>query len=179
MASEESLQLNDSQGCQLYLMRHGDAVPRGAPDFPDDGKRPLTDDGRKKMRAIAKGLLRAGVCIDAVLTSPLVRAAETADIVAKALGAVPLEVFNDLRPGGSLQSVLTYAGKHGERRRILVVGHEPDLGEAASRLIGAGRHANLRFKKGGCCRIDFDDLPPHPPGRLVWWLTPWIMKKMG
>ena len=60
-----------------------------------------------------------------------------------------------------------------------MVGHEPDLGELAARLIGAGRNANMPFKKGGCCLITFSVFPPKSPGRLVWWLTPRVMRKLA
>ena len=170
----------NGQGFQLYVMRHGIAAPRGAREFPDDYKRPLTDDGRKTMKAIAKGLARLDLRVDSVITSPLVRAAETAEIVAKGLDpAVPVEASDELRPGGSLQALMAHLGKYADRRSVLIVGHEPDLSDAVAKLVGAGRQTNFRFKKGGCCRIDFDDFPPHPPARLVWWITPAVMKKIG
>jgi phosphohistidine phosphatase SixA len=53
------------------------------------------------------------------------------------------------------------------------------LSELAARLIGAGRHANLAFKKGGCCLITFDEFPPKSPGQLIWWLTPRLLRKMA
>jgi phosphohistidine phosphatase SixA len=64
------------------------------------------------------------------------------------------------------------------RKRVLVTGHEPDLSELAARLIGAGRHANLAFKKGGCCLVEFDQMPPKSPGELVWWATPRLLRKV-
>lgn len=167
------------QGYQLYVMRHGIAVARGDPNFPDDGRRPLTPEGQKKLKDIAKGLFRLGLCVDAVISSPLVRAAETAKIVAEVLSpGITVELSDHLKPGGSIQTLMTSLGKREDHRSVLLVGHEPDLSDAVARLIGNAR-ANFQFKKGGCCRIDFEKFPPRPPGKLVWWLTPRVMRKIG
>jgi phosphohistidine phosphatase len=169
----------DTQGYQLYVMRHGIAVSRGDPNFPDDAERPLTPEGKKKLRAIARGLFRLGLCVDSIISSPLVRASETATIVAEVFGpGVTVESSEFLRPGGSLQALLTSLGKRGDHRSVLAVGHEPDLSEGVAKLIGNTR-ASFQFKKGGCCRIDFDKFPPRPPGKLIWWLTPRVMRKIG
>lgn len=170
---------SETQGYQLYVMRHGIAVARGDPNFPDDGMRPLTPEGKKKLKSIAKGLFRLGLCVDSVITSPLVRASETAVIVAEVFGpGLKVEESDFLLPGGSLQALLTSLGKRKNHRSVLVVGHEPDLSEGVAKLIGNAR-ANFQFKKGGCCRIDFDKFPPRAPGKLVWWLTPRVMRKIG
>ena len=126
------------------------------------------DDGYR-----AEGLARLGVEVDWIVASPLVRAAETASIVAESLGAsVPVEISNALRPGGTAEALIAFLAKQPARKRVLVVGHEPDLSELAARLIGAGRDASLAFKKGGCCLITFDEFPPKSSSQLVWWLTP-------
>ena len=167
------------QSYQLYVMRHGIAVARGDPNFPDDSMRPLTPEGKKKLKGIAKGLFRLGLCVDAIISSPLVRASETAAIVAEVFGpGITVEHSDFLRPGGSLQALLTSLGKRTDHHSVLLVGHEPDLSEGVARLIGNAR-ANFQFKKGGCCRIDFDKFPPRPPGKLIWWLTPRVMRKIG
>ncbi len=167
------------QRYELYIMRHGIAVARGA-EFEDDSKRPLTPEGKKKVKQIASGLKRLGVSLDWVVTSPLVRAVETAEIVAESLGPnVQMDFCDALRPGGSAESLITFLAKHPNRKRILVAGHEPDLGSLAARLIGAGRHVNLAFKKGGCCLLEFDQFPPKSPGDLVWWATPRLLRKLG
>lgn len=161
------------------MMRHGIAVTRGDPNFPDDTERPLTPAGKKKLRSIARGLFRLGLCVDSIISSPLVRASETAEIVSEVFGpGVTVESSDFLRPGGSLQTLLTSLGKRADHRSVLIIGHEPDLSEGVARLIGNAR-ANFQFKKGGCCRIDFDKFPPRPPGKLIWWLTPRVMRKIG
>ncbi|HEX5413913.1 MAG TPA: phosphohistidine phosphatase SixA [Terriglobia bacterium] len=169
----------DAQEYQLYVMRHGIAVARDDPNFPDDTQRPLTPEGRKKLRAVAKGLSRLGLSVDSIITSPLVRASETAALVAEVLDSgVKVEPSDFLRPGGSLQALLASLGKRNDQRSVLVVGHEPDLSDGVAKLIGNTR-ASFQFKKGGCCRIDFDKFPPRPPGKLIWWLTPRVMRKIG
>lgn len=164
---------------KLYLMRHGPAAERGT-EYPDDSKRPLTPDGKRKMQEISKGLKRLGVTLDWIVTSPLVRAAETAQIVGGSLDlGAPLDASETLSPGGPPEALISYLAKHGSRRRVLLVGHEPDLGMLAARLIGAGRHANLAFKKGGCCLIRFDEFPPKSPGELAWWLSPRVLGRLA
>jgi len=166
-------------GYELYVMRHGLAVNRGSVRFADDAQRPLEPEGKEKMREITEGLKRLGFDVDWIVSSPLVRAVETAEIVAASLPASgPVEVCDALRPGGSSEDVLAYLAKRPNRTRVLLVGHEPDLSDLAARLIGAGSHANLAFKKGGCCLIRFDEFPPRNPGQLVWWLTPRVLRKL-
>jgi phosphohistidine phosphatase len=161
---------------ELYVIRHGLAEERGDA-WPDDSKRPLTEEGVSRMRKSARGLARIGVAIDIILTSPLVRARQTAELVAGGLDPRPSLVNVDsLAPDGGYAAVLADLQKHARRPRIALVGHEPMLGELAARLIGS-RHA-IEFKKGAVCRIDIDDLPPAGPGELRWMLTPKIMRAL-
>jgi phosphohistidine phosphatase len=164
---------------ELYILRHGPAVPRGSEGFADDSKRPLTPEGKKKMQQIAQGLRRAGCDPDWIVTSPLVRAVETAEIVAESMKTkTPMEFCDALRPGQPIEALISFLAKHPNRKRVLVVGHEPHLSQIAGRFMGAGR-AKLALKKGGCCFITFDEFPPQSPGELVWWLTPRILRKLA
>jgi len=161
---------------ELYLIRHGLAEDRGEA-WPDDSKRPLTEDGMSRLRKQARGLARLGVTLDIVLTSPLVRARQTAEIVAAGLDPRPnLATIDSLAPDGTYQAIMADLEKHTRKGRIALVGHEPDIGELAARLIGA-RHA-IEFKKGAVCRIDVDALPPGGPGALRWFLPPKIMREI-
>lgn len=165
---------------ELYIMRHGPASPPGGTGTTDDAKRPLTPEGKKKTQENARGLLELGLELDWIVTSPLVRAVETAGIVSDMLDSkIPMDISDALRPGGSPEALFAFLARHPHRKRVMVVGHEPDLGQLAARLIGAGRNAHLPFKKGGCCRIDFVEFPPRSPGQLAWWLTPRVMRKLG
>jgi phosphohistidine phosphatase len=159
---------------ELYLIRHGLAEERGDA-WPDDGKRPLTEDGMESMRKEARGLARLGVVLDVVLSSPLVRARQTAELVAGGLEPRPPIVnVESLTPDGSYAGVVADLEKHARKRRIALVGHEPAIGELAARLIGS-RHS-FEFKKGAVCRIDVEALPPSGPGNLRWLLTPKVLK---
>jgi len=155
---------------ELYLIRHAIAAERGDA-WPDDSKRPLTESGIARMRKAARGLARLDVTIDLILSSPLVRARQTADIVAAALDPRPSIVnIESLAPGATYTALVADLEKHARKSRIALVGHEPGIGELAARLIGS-RHA-IEFKKGAICRIDVDVLPPSGPGDLRWFAPP-------
>jgi phosphohistidine phosphatase len=161
---------------ELYLIRHGLAEERGDA-WPDDSKRPLTADGISRMRKEARGLARLGVALDVMLSSPLVRARQTAELVAAGLDPRPsLVTVDSLAPDGNYAAVIGDLEKHARKTHIALVGHEPAIGELAARLIGS-RHA-LEFKKGAVCRIDLDEIPPAGPGKLRWMLTPKILRSL-
>ena len=162
---------------ELYLIRHGIAAERGEA-WPDDAKRPITDEGVRRLRRIAAGLVEIGVGFDVMLTSPLVRAKQTAEIIAGGLDPHPPIVVTDaLSPGATYASVVDELGKQARRRRIALIGHEPGIGALAARLIGS-RHS-LEFKKGAVARIDLAALPPTGAGSLHWFLTPKLLRKLG
>ena len=154
---------------ELYLIRHGPAEQQGD-SWPDDAKRPLSEDGMSRTRKAARGLRLLGATIDVVLTSPLVRARQTAEIVASTFDErPPIVVIDSLAPGGSMTAVLADLEKQTRRPRIALVGHEPGIGELAARLLGSPNP--LEFKKGAVCRIDMNRLPPTGPGMLRWFVT--------
>jgi phosphohistidine phosphatase len=159
---------------ELYLVRHGIAEERGKA-WPDDSQRPLTSRGVKQLRKIASGLDDLGVTFDLVLTSPLVRARQTADVLHRGLAkGAPLEETTRLAPGGRPADVIELLKKYRKADRVALVGHEPDMGQLAAFLIGA--RAPIVFKKGGVCRIDFTKLPPTPPGQLIWFALPGMLR---
>ena len=161
---------------ELYIIRHGVAAERG-PDYPDDSKRPLTGGGMSKLRKAAKALNALDVGFDLIITSPLVRTKQTAEIVAETLsGKPPVTTSDSLAPAGTPAAVMQELAKHARKARIALVGHEPNLGELAARLIGA--RSPIEFKKGAICRIDFDVLPPKGLGRLQWFVTPKMLRKI-
>ncbi len=162
---------------ELYIIRHGVAAERGK-EWPDDSKRPLTPDGIARLRREARALNALGISFDQIVSSPLVRTRQTADVFAEELkGKPPVVTADALAPAGTPASVIQELVKHVRKARLALVGHEPNLGELAAELIGA--RAPLEFKKGGICRIDFDVLPPKGTGRLRWFLTPKMLRKMG
>jgi len=161
----------------LYLVRHAIAAQPGK-DWPDDSKRPLTPKGIARMRKAVQGLRALDVRIDLVLSSPLVRAMQTAEILVHGLKpAPPLNVLAALAPGVAPPQ-LAHALEHFRKASCLaLVGHEPGIGEVAAWLTGA--RAPLPFKKGGICRIDVSALPPTGNGQLIWMATPRMLRALG
>ena len=162
---------------ELYLIRHGVAAERGE-DYPDDSKRPLTGSGMSKLRKEAKALNTLEVGFDLIITSPLVRTKQTAEIISETLnGKPPVTTSDSLAPAGTPAAVMQELARHMRKARIALVGHEPNLGELAARLIGA--RSAIEFKKGAICRIDFEVMPPKSLGQLQWFLTPRMLRKMS
>lgn len=159
----------------LYLVRHAVAAERGEA-YPDDTLRPLTPKGMAKFRTAVEGLARFDVAVDTILASPLVRARQTADILASGLPGSPSVVETDaLRPGARFEQLVRAVAECRECMAIALVGHEPHIGEAAARLVGAS--GPLEFGKGAVCRIDFDEWPADGPGRLHWFITQKLLRK--
>ncbi len=124
----------------IYLLRHGDAEDGGG----DDAARRLTVKGEQQARAAGAALAGLGIAIDTCLTSPKVRAADTARLACKALGREP-ETADELG-GGAFDALALSAG----RGEVLLVGHEPDFSAEVGRLTGA----NVKLKKGGLAVVD-------------------------
>ena len=161
---------------ELYLVRHGIAAERG-PEFPDDSKRPLTSRGIAALRREAKALRELEISFDVIITSPLVRTRQTADILAEEVSGKPAVVPSDsLAPAGTPAAVIQEIHKHHRKARVALVGHEPNIGELAGRLIGA--RSPIPFKKGAIARIDFEVLPPKGLGELRWFFPPRVLRKL-
>lgn len=128
----------------IYLLRHGDAEPGNG----DDAARRLTAKGERQAGDAGRALAALGAQIDACLTSPKVRAAETAQLACEALGIEP-ETATELR-GGDFDSLALAAGRGG----VLLVGHEPDFSHEVARLTGA----NVKLRKGGLAIVDGNTL---------------------
>jgi len=162
---------------ELYLVRHAIAAARGD-DWPDDTRRPLTKRGIRRFRECVMGLRELEAAVDEIFTSPLVRARQTADILAAGLDDTPpVKVLDALAPGHTARDVMTQFAKAARWRRIALVGHEPDLGKLVAHLIGAS-HA-MPFKKGGVARVDVDSLRSSRRGTLIWFAGPKILRKVG
>lgn len=167
---------------QLYLIRHGIAAERG-PVYPDDRLRPLTKTGEERMRLEAAALASLDIAFEVVLTSPLVRAKQTATIVAagdEATPAPPVMESEALACHGTPEDVWALLAEHAGSGAIALVGHEPNLGELVSTLIGAA--APVRFKKGAICRVDLPAVPSGDRTRLGefrWFLPPRVLRAIG
>jgi phosphohistidine phosphatase len=165
--------------CILYLIRHGIAGP--ADSTTNDADRQLTDDGVRKMKRAASGLKRLGVVPDVILSSPLRRAEQTAAAVASILDpGCAVTIYPPLAPGNAVKDVLRGLGHHRGARHIMLVGHQPDLGELASHLLtGSTGIVPLPFKKGAVAAIQVASLPPRAPGSLEWFMAPGQLRAIG
>lgn len=164
---------------EVYLVRHAIAAERG-PNYPDDRLRPLTAEGVARFREAIAGLRSLDVAIDLILSSPLVRARETAELLAAGLpGKPPIENLDLLAPGGRIALVPDVLARHARRRHrwLGLVGHQPDLGDLGAKLLGA--RGTLEFKKGGVALIELDGATPGGPGTLHWMLAPRMLRKLG
>jgi phosphohistidine phosphatase len=162
---------------ELYLVRHAIAAERGS-NYPDDRERPLTSEGVARFKQAVEGLKDFDLKLDLVLTSPLVRASHTAELLVAGIGGKPrLEVLEALAPGGRMTQVLDAVAKYAKRaQHIALVGHEPDLGELAAKLLRA--RGTIEFKKGAVCCMELDGAMPNGPGTLRWLLPPRVLRKI-
>ena len=157
----------------LYFLRHGQAENRQ--DWHgDDSERPLTTEGKKRMKREAATIWKLGLSLDAIISSPLVRAFQTAEIVAQAVDSSPPLITDDrLAPGfgpKELTAILTeYNGAGG----LMLVGHEPDFSETISQVTGGGR---ITVKKGALAYIDMQDASSLE-GTLVWLIPPKALER--
>jgi phosphohistidine phosphatase len=162
----------------LYLVRHAIAEERGEA-WPDDRLRPLSEIGRERMERQVQGLLELEVVVDAILTSPLVRTRQTADILSQALPGHPAVTdWPQLEPGKRPKEVLAGLKAFAGHKRLALVGHEPGIGELSAALIGARQP--ITFKKGAVMLIEVQLLPPAVgSGELRWFATPRILRRLA
>jgi phosphohistidine phosphatase len=152
---------------KLYFLRHG--IAEDGTGAMRDFDRALTSEGRTQLDSIAVALVRMGVKPNLVLSSPLVRARETAEIVAPVLGA-PLELADELAAGCHFDDLQRMLHRY-TQEALMVVGHEPDFSAHAARLINADERG-IVLKKAGLIRIEIDGRPQAGRGRLTGLLTP-------
>lgn len=151
---------------KLYLVRHGIAWDVGVRGVTRDYDRPLSDEGVEKTRAAAGGLKAMGHVPDVIGTSPLVRAAQTADIFRDELGVTAaVEVVDFMAPGGVAQELFDWL-KEKQMASAMVVGHMPDLAWMTHACLAAGEDHDLHFKKAAVAWVTFDGAPRVGRGRL-------------
>ena len=151
---------------QLYLLRHADAGDPAA--WPgDDAKRPLSTKGKRQARRLGSMLAGIGWKPDVILTSPKVRAADTARLVGRAVDVKPDE-DNRLASGFDLGDVGSMLAAHPDAKRVVLVGHDPDFSAVASSLTGAA----IELRKGAIARIDLQDTKPAAGRGAIRWLIP-------
>jgi len=160
---------------ELYLLRHAVAVRRGTEGYSDD-RRPLTKEGIGKMVLAAEGISKIVSGIDLIVTSPLIRASETAIIVADVLKCRDKIVeCKELLPGVPVASLFMSLSKYKNKARLLLVGHEPELGEITASLLGLETPV-IHFKKGAIARIDIPQMVGQGQGKLIWYFPPKLLR---
>ena len=162
---------------KLYILRHGDAGEHGDPRYPNDGDRPLTSKGIRRTEALVRDLRRLDITFDVILASPLVRARETAKIVADGLRPpVQMTLTDHLAPGGDFEMLVREVNATEPAcDSVLLVGHEPDLSDLISLLCTGGAHLILTLKKGGLCRMDVASLRAAQCASLEWLVAPGLL----
>jgi len=155
---------------EIYILRHGIAVERGTPGYKKDSDRPLTKEGIEKMHQIAESILAMELKFDLILSSPLVRAEQTARIVADELDE-EVTFTDQLSPDGNALELVREINDE-KPQRVLLVGHEPDLSHLISLLVTGNTDASIELKKGGLCKLTADQLVFSQCATLNWLLTP-------
>jgi len=161
---------------RVLIVRHAAAVERGTAGFSEEA-RPLTADGKKKFQKAAAGLARVEGPPTAILTSPLVRARQTAEIAARAWGK-PKPKRLDALAGGSVDDVLTALRGLPPTATVALFGHEPQVSELLARLLGTRASERLAFKKGGAALVEIEG-DPERGGRLAWFLPPGVLRELA
>jgi len=155
----------------IYFLRHGLAGQHGDPKYKDDSLRPLTVDGQEKMCRAVLGMQILNLEFDAILSSPYLRARQTAEIVARTYNIKNNEIYltTHLLPPASVKDLIKEARRlFPKSKNLLFVGHEPHLTEMISSLLGCDGTLGIDFKKGGLCCLSLQQGSP----RLNWLLTP-------
>ena len=164
---------------QLFIVRHGIAIDREDPRCPPDPERYLTEEGVEKTKQVAKGVAALGVAGDLLLTSPYVRAAQTAEIFASALDYPKQKIRRTdlLLPGAEPSQLFRELAKEKQASNVFLFGHAPQLDDVIAAALGSKRHVT-GLKKAGVAFVELKRLSP-PIGQLVWLATPRLLRRAG
>ncbi|MGH7905617.1 MAG: phosphohistidine phosphatase SixA [Candidatus Binataceae bacterium] len=162
---------------KLYLVRHAIAEDRSP--STEDKDRALTENGKARMMRATEGLRKMKIRPGLILTSPLRRAHETAEILANGLAGVKIEIMPELEPGVEASAAVHALHQFARLKSVALVGHEPGLGHLASFLLtGTNTRVNVDFKKGGvaCIDAELDESSTHCT--LKWMVTPKLLRSI-
>ena len=160
---------------ELLIIRHAWAGERDPEKWPDDRERPVPPKGARRFRRIARGLAQLLPDVDAVWSSPLRRAWQTAEILEKDGGWPAPRELRALEPGNTAAKVTQFLRRE-SGGRVVLVGHEPLLSELIAHLmVGPGDHGILELKKGGAALLSFPAAPRAGNGVLSWLLPPRVV----
>ena len=160
---------------KLYVVRHAVAYKRDAERWPDDGERPLTPEGKDEFRGVARGLGCLVPSVDALLSSPLTRAWQTAEILAGLEGWPAPKVYPALEPEVTPEEAALALEDYASAGAVAVVGHRPGLHELASYLLAGDAEVDVRIKKSGVLCLSFDGPPGPKTAALRWLLSPLLL----
>lgn len=165
---------------RLLIIRHGIAEDREewAKSGKPDPERPLTGKGARRMRSISRGLAQVVEAPEVVGSSPLVRAMETAEIVAKALGAEKVVPVPSLEPNADFGDLVNWLRSLKTNGTVAVVGHEPHLSGLASFLLTGRRESFIELKKGAACLIQLAEPPTPGVARMLWCMAPGVLRAL-
>lgn len=165
---------------EVILIRHAKAGNRDPNTWPNDDKRPLTPVGVEEQLEAARVMKRMGVRFDFLVTSPLLRALQTAEAIAEAYRwEEPPQVSEALGHGYSVAAVVRFLAKFPPDSRVALVGHEPDLSHLAAALVGPDGAARIALKKSGVVGIEFEGAAEAGAGALVYHLKPGHLRKLA
>jgi phosphohistidine phosphatase len=163
----------------LYILRHGLAVERGTPGYKKDSDRPLTAKGKRRMWQIAEAIEAMELNFDMILSSPFLRARQTAEIVAETFELrKKLALTEALTPDGNPKLLVEQLNKL-KVKDILLVGHEPYLSQLIGLLVSGNTNIALDFKKSGLGKLEAETLRCGRCAMLAWLLTPRQMMLMA
>lgn len=166
---------------QLLVIRHG--IAEDAEEFAatgqDDSLRPLTKGGKRKMNEVAAGLRRSVETLDVIGASPLVRAQQTAEIVAQAYGGVTVETVPELSPESDPSDLVDWLRGHTSAEAVAVVGHEPHLGMLVTWLMTEARDSRVTMSKGGAALLELTSRVTGRGVTLEWLLTGSQLRRVG
>ena len=164
---------------QLYIVRHGIAIDREDPKCPPDPERYLTEEGIEKTKQVAKGVAALGVTGDLLLTSPYVRAVQTAEIFASEVEYAKQKIRRTdlLLPGGEPSQLFRELIKQKQASTVFLFGHAPQLDDVIATALGSKKHLTA-LKKAGVAYLELKRLSP-PIGELLWLATPKLLRRAG
>jgi len=163
---------------ELLIVRHAIALERNRERWRDDGARPLSPAGIRQSRKAAAGLKEFSRAPDRLLTSPLVRARQTAQILTDVAGWPRAEEAPELSPGGAALAVLTLLGQK-RGKLVAVVGHQPELGALLSAcLLGEDGTLAIEMKKNAVACVSFEGAPSAGRAVLKWLATPRMLRRL-
>jgi phosphohistidine phosphatase len=166
---------------QLLVIRHAIAEDKKvfARTGRSDDERPLTKRGRAEMKRVAKGLRGQVKSIDVLASSPLVRAAQTAAIVAKAYDEMYVETVEELAPDRTPADFAKWLRTQRDAVLVAIVGHEPHLGSLVTWLMAGLRDSHVEIEKGGACLLDIYGKPDARCAVQLWLLTPDVLARLA